>query len=139
MFRITITDIQIEVKKYTKLSDSTSDIIHLNVTPRSSYSKTNSSTGTNPYKYVVKTDLYPYACIRGTSITLNDLEYEPNVEEHRLFIRNNCYSNTGGYRNIVYYRGLGDSNASTWTIETTAQDKNHLYLQIGPCFTSANL
>lgn len=139
LFKVTITDIQIEVRKYTKLSDSTSDIIHLNVTPQSYYSKINPSTGTDPYKYVVKTDLYPNACIRGTSITLNDLEYEPNVEEHRLFIRNNCYSNTGGYRNIVYYRGLGDSNASTWTIETSAQDKNHLYLQIGPCFTSANL
>ena len=108
---------------------------------------------------------YEKAQFRGTSIVINDLEYNPD-SQHRLFIKNissKCLSN-GNPRNIIYYRELptdltnlkvpkdesGNTDGTmtyedynillTWgATDNKYQHKNHLYLYTGPCFTIDNL
>lgn len=99
-------------------------------------------------KYVILSN-YKNACLRGSSLTLNDLEYEPNQEGHRLFIRNTCthYYNPN-YRGKLYYRYLNNSSGSSgsgaskhhdsWTYSTTKY-KNNIFMYTGPCFTKDNL
>ena len=41
-------------------------------------------------------------CIRGTTLTINDLVYKPN-EEHRLYVRNGCYQYNSAYRSKLFY------------------------------------
>ena len=45
---------------------------------------------------------YSNRCIRGTTITINDLVYKPN-EDHRLYIRNGCYQYNSQYRSKLFY------------------------------------
>lgn len=45
---------------------------------------------------------YSNKCIRGTTITINDLVYKPN-EDHRLYIRNGCYQYNSQYRSKLFY------------------------------------
>lgn len=73
--------------------------------------------------------------IRGTSITLNDLVYKPNVEGHRLFVRNNICTHDSINRGKIFYRSLTD--AGSWVLDT--QYLNSLYIFTGPCFTPDNL
>ena len=86
----------------------------------------------NIYKVIGYTD----ARILGTSLTLNDLIYEPE-ESHRLFVQNDAFSsNDIPYRNVIYYRSLTDK--SSWIYDNT-KNKNKLFLYTGPCFTEENL
>ena len=139
LFEFKVSDIDIEISKETSLVNGVegSDIIHVNKTPANRYASISTEVSTRN-KYVI-TSTYNTSRLRGTSITLNDLVYEPNTSGHRLFIRNGCYSYTGSYRNIIYYRGLSSEHRATWKADDTYQHKNHLYLQTGPCFTSDNL
>lgn len=45
---------------------------------------------------------YRNQCIRGTTLTINDLVYKPN-EEHRLYVRNGCYQYNSTYRSKLFY------------------------------------
>ena len=82
-------------------------------------------------------DDYKPSCIRGSSITLNDLVYEPNLEGHRLFIKNNCFTYNNTYRSKIYYRDLSTDKAHSWTLDK--QYLNNIYMFTGPCYTSSNL
>ena len=131
LFEISIDEISFKVTKTSTLfSDSDSDIIYVNKTSPEYYL----DKLTQRYSVLSK---YADARLRGTSITLNDLEYNPTKDGHRLFMRNKCYSSAGAYRNIIYYRSITDK--SSWTNNENYQHKNHLYIQTGPCFTSDNL
>jgi hypothetical protein len=84
---------------------------------------------------------YKLARIRGSSITLNDLVYEPNKEGHRLFMRNNLHVYDSKYRGKLYYRflnGGNDKSHSSWNYNDTKY-LNNLFLYTGPCYTSSNL
>ena len=128
--------VQLDVKNYTisnsgwltmiasKIPKSTSDVI--------STSKTTSWTKKLQHGYAIL-DTYRNARIRGTSLTINDLVYEPNVEGHRLFVRNNCCNSDGDPRNLVYYRSLTDIESWRTKLAGTTY-KNCLYLFTGPCF-----
>lgn len=79
--------------------------------------------------------------IKGTSLTLNDLYYDPDSPNHWLFIKDLgdlCRHNKDTIRNIIYYRSLSDKNSWKAT-DDEYQHKNHLYLFTGPCFTVKNL
>lgn len=79
--------------------------------------------------------------IKGTSLTLNDLYYDPDSLNHWLFIKDLgdlCRHNKDTIRNIIYYRSLSDKNSWKAT-DDEYQHKNHLYLFTGPCFTVKNL
>jgi hypothetical protein len=82
---------------------------------------------------------YKLARIRGSSITLNDLVYEPNKEGHRLFVRNNLYKYDPSLRSKIYYRFLNEGSwHSSWNYNDTKY-LNNLFLYTGPCYTSSNL
>ena len=89
---------------------------------------------------------YLNTCLKGTSITLNDLIYEPNQEGHRLFMRNNLCSFDSYLRGKLFYRYLNiDINGNqhrhdSWRGEQVGnQNINTLYLYTGPCFNKDNL
>lgn len=81
--------------------------------------------------------------IKGTSLTLNDLYYDPESTNHWLFIKDlgelcrHMYDDP--LRDIIYYRSLSESDQNTWKAIDAFQHKNHLYLFTGPCFTENNL
>ena len=131
LFEIIIDEINFKLVKTSEVfSEGDSDIIYVNkVSPDYYLAK-------NTQSYTVQPS-FTSSRLRGTSITINDLEYNPTIDGHRLFIRNKCYSNSGSYRNIIYYRSIKDK--SSWTNAENYQHKNHLYIQTGPCFTSDNL
>jgi hypothetical protein len=91
---------------------------------------------TKPYN--VKQN-YVSQCIKGTSLTLNDLVYINNPNGHRLFVRNGCATYNGEVRNKIYYRILQDEGIhESWKYENT-KHLNNLYLYDGPSFTTTNL
>lgn len=92
-------------------------------------------------KYDIKSE-YQNKCFRGTSITINDLIYDP-YSDHRLFIKNNCWYPTKYSDNnlvsesIIYYRQMGNvvdvnKDHKDWSWEYNTY--NRLYLYSGPCF-----
>lgn len=89
---------------------------------------------------------YTNVTLKGTSITINDLIYEPNVEGHRLFLRNGLYNSNQTIRNKIYYRDVNIPEGKTypekvqdsWLYEGN-EYKNGLYLFTGPCFEPTNL
>ena len=101
------------------------------------------------HKYEVLS-IYQNAQLRGTSLTLNDLYYEPNIDSHRLYIHNGIYRYDAFLRNKLYYRTIIDDETSTdcdskedyeklgITYEQT-KNLNTLFLYTGPCFTENNL
>lgn len=101
------------------------------------------------HKYEVLS-IYQNAQLRGTSLTLNDLYYEPNIDSHRLYIRNGIYRYDAFLRNKLYYRTMIDDETSDncnskedyeklgITYEQT-KNLNTLFLYTGPCFTENNL
>ena len=88
------------------------------------------------HKYQVKSK-YKDACLRETSITLNDLEYQNNKDGHRLFIRDGLYNYDDNLRGKLYYRGTNRDDSTvrgSWIYENT-KNLNTLFLYTGPCFT----
>ena len=83
---------------------------------------------------------YSKSQIRGTSLTLNDLIYEPEANGHRLFVRNNlCVYDSNWYRSKLYYRKWSDSANGDSTWHYNYKYYNSLFLFTGPCFTKDNL
>ena len=84
--------------------------------------------------------LYNYnnARIRGSSITLNDLIYEPNAQGHRLFFRNNLCTYNSALRGKIYYRASDYDNDDNWYYDET-KHLNNLFFFTGPCYTTDNL
>lgn len=89
------------------------------------------------HKYTVK-EKYKNAQIKGTSITLNDLIYEPNQDGHRLFMRNNLWNYDSTLRGKLYYRFWNKgSYDGSWHYESKYY--NNIFLFTGPCFTPDTL
>lgn len=91
------------------------------------------------------TTSYNSQCFRGTTLTINDLVYQPN-DEHRLYIRNGCYQYNSKYRSKLFYGTstvyLVDYKAGKWyNFGNTSGDwsmgdveKNVMYIANGPGF-----
>lgn len=90
-------------------------------------------------KYTVDED-YNNARLRGSSITLNDLAYDPSQDGHRLFMRNGLCVQNPDLRGKLYYRSYGPSDEKnmTWAYDKTKY-LNNLFIYTGPCYTSDNL
>lgn len=82
------------------------------------------------YKYVVIDD-YKNACIADTSITLNDLVYEPNIDGHRLFMKNGLFKYDVNLRGKIYYRQLPLGWNDRWDV---SKYKNNIFMATGPSF-----
>ena len=135
LYEFTLDSINFDITRRAKLATSSESILKTSMTTK--YYET------VDHKYRVL-DTYKDARIRGTSLTLNDLMYEPNVDGHRLFIRNNIYKYDSTYRGKLYYRSLDVNDAevrASWDARRTVanRNKNSLYLFTGPCFITDNL
>ena len=88
-------------------------------------------------RYFVK-DEYSQAQFRGSTITINDLEYDPNPNGHRLFLKQSRYKYDDEFpRGQIYYRKL-EGEKNTWKYSST-KNLNHLYMYTGPCYKVENL
>lgn len=134
-------------ESYSSTEESTS-----NITGYSSTYNTNQKTNrqiistklTSKYSgidnYGVYYVTYPNSCLAGTTLTLNDLEYEPG-EGHRLFVKDSCYKLTD-YNALIFYRTLKQDSgreSNTWiTNESWVYEKTKKYNWLGffcgPCF-----
>ena len=130
LYEIELIGIDLEITRTANIASSSESIIK--TTPTTNYSqKTNKQ-----YKVTLRD-----VCFKGTSVTINDLSYEPNVEGHRLFIKNNNITFDTDPRNAIYYRKLDNGEKETkytWVYSDT-KDKNVLYLHIGPCYVPSKL
>lgn len=142
LYYFKIKQINYKLTRINKLEVDPNDIIINNKTTDYSSFK-NQFYAVNPK--------YNQTRLRGTSITLNDLVYEPSISGHRLFMRNNCAMYNTDYRCKLYYRYL---NNQTWTETKTGdldynidpswkysdtKNLNTLFIMNGPSFTENNL
>ena len=88
--------------------------------------------GDNHYKV---NSWYQDAQLRGTSICLDDLQYDP-YSEHRLYIKQNIKSPDNSLGLYVNYR---ESSSSNYSYDMDTSDQNKLRFYLGPCFTNDNL
>jgi hypothetical protein len=115
------------VTKRGKIANIASDIVNLPLTT------TYSQIYNHEYKVL---DEYDSTRIRGTSLTLNDLVYEPTIDGHRLFVKNGCCVYDPIHRGKLYYRDYEDWDSWRWA---DTKYLNNLYIYTGPCFTQNNL
>ena len=80
------------------------------------------TTADNTYK--IK-DSYKNSRFRYTTLTVNDLMYEPNMSGHRLYVKNNNIVNNSSPSNLIYYRAKKGNWDNTYNV---------LHLFTGPCF-----
>lgn len=128
LYTISPSVVHFNITRQTNLAYSDSDIIHVKTTPTNQYAERNSEK-----KYIVK---YNKARFRGTSLTVNDLVYDPRLNGHRLCVKNGDYISDNSIRPKIYYRSYSDK--ASWKYSSTKL-KNSLYLFTGPCFTINNL
>lgn len=131
LIEITFDSISYELTRKMDLKDLSTGVIKTAQT-----SKYSSISG---YTYTVD-DKYKNACFKGTSLNINDLIYEPNVEGHRLFVKNNLCAYNDTYRGKIYYRFYTEGNKhDSWRYDSDYKYRNVLFLQTGPCFDPNNL
>lgn len=132
LYEISIGYINYILTRSTTLKDISSSIVRTSITRKyiSNFAE----------KYIIESR-YNAARIRGTSLTINDLVYEPNTNGHRLFIKNNCYMYNNTYRGKLYYRSLDFKNdKKSWRYkDDPIKYLNNIFFFTGPCFTEENL
>lgn len=132
LFEFKITKINFTINQISNLELLPETFVHTTITKKYSDIIGNKYTVLEEYK---KTR------IRGSSITINDLTYDPSPDGHRLFIKNDLCSYNSTFRGKLYYRFLNggdDSGHPSWDYNDTKY-LNNLFLYTGPCYTSDNL
>jgi hypothetical protein len=131
LYELTIDNMNIDIIRNAKLSEYQEAVIA--TSPTLNYSSNNMGS---PYKV---DNTFNDSRLRGTSITINDLTYEPNTEGHRLFMKNNLCKYDSAYRGKLYYRDWNNGNVHESWICADTEHLNCLFLYTGPCFTTDNL
>ena len=134
VLRMRIEQVKFSVNQHIVIPEPTEDIVES--TKTSNYFE-HSVRG----KYTLN-DQYKEAAFKYTNITINDLQYAPNSDGHRLYLKNvnySCSSRLGGeisYTGKLYYRSLTNSdkkdNPKEWT--SAYDGYNTLWLYSGPGF-----
>lgn len=119
LYDIELNRVTIRLRKIQDLTEHTNSIVNC--------VKTKNYTNNLGNKYSVKQE-YSGAQLRGTSLTLNDLYYDPSNLQHRLFVREGLVSNDTTLPNKLCFR------KDTGTLDDL--DMNSISLQTGPCFTA---
>lgn len=119
LYDIELKRVTIRLRKIQDLTEHTNSIVNC--------VKTNNYANLLGNKYSVKQE-YSGAQLRGTSLTLNDLYYDPSNLQHRLFVREGLVSNDTTLPNKLCFR------KDTGTLDDL--DMNSISLQTGPCFTA---
>lgn len=103
----------------------------------------NTTTNYSKFEYLTGYSIIPGyedSCIRGSSITLNDLEYIPNKEGHRLFMKDGLCQWNNRTEGVIYYRTLKpEENTSDPTWDCNNYRYNRMFFLVGPSFTVNNL
>lgn len=133
--KLSLQSIKLTLTRNTSIKDYPSDFVP--VKPTEFYaSRIN-------HKYVVNKD-YEQSRLRGTSMTLNDLVYVPNINGHRLFVKDGLCTYDDTHRGKIYYRYYRDVPEdgkyahSSWNYADT-KNLNCLFIYTGPCFITDNL
>lgn len=132
LYKISITPIVIGIDQYTNNYFNSGGITTSVVTTDYADIVNN--------QYVIDSK-YKNACFRGTSMTINDLIYEPVVEGHRLYVKPINLQFCSKYYPVLYYRTLDIDKTNTdtsWAYLDTKY-KNCLFLYTGPSFDASNL
>lgn len=136
VLKLRITSLTVHIEQKSKLESTLSNVFNA--------TKTVNYSNFDRCRYKVDTK-FEKAQFLGTSLTINDLIYEPNATGHRLYVKNGCYRY---YQNKpagqLFYRrhnndGERDHKESSRTWYYDYKDKNTLYIYSGPCFTIKNL
>lgn len=130
LYKLKISRLTVGIARVSSLNSLVKSIIE--VTPTTKYSYY------DQFRYVVN-DEYKDAQIKGTSITLNDLVYNPSPTEHRLFVKRGVCRYVDSRSAKIYYRYLNGieeqkPNHESWNFDDT-QYLNGLCMYLGPCFT----
>lgn len=120
LYCISLTSIDCIIQRRIKISNSVTSVIPVE--------RTDDYFEYSNNKYQVLSNKYPDVVLCGSSITLNDLIYESNINNHRLFLKSTEYKPNDKLGKI-YYRASEDK-----TISDTRY-LNSLSLYTGPCFT----
>lgn len=119
LYKITLETVCYSVERHSYIQHMLDHIINVPITPTNTYSNWNANV------YTVNKD-YRNRCLVNTSITLNDLEYDPSLDGHRLYINSDRYKYCDNPQNRIYYRKDNDGD--------TKSNVNCLYVYTGPCF-----
>lgn len=130
LYKLKISRLTVNIARTSSLKSLAKSIIE--VTPTAKYASY------NYFKYVVNEE-YKGAQIKGTSITLNDLVYNPSPTEHRLFVKRGLCRYVDSLQAKIYYRYLNGieeqkPNHESWNFDDTKY-LNGLCMYLGPCFT----
>ena len=129
LYYIDLTNINYTITKTSKIVNEEKNIITNRQTEQYSYF---------PGEGYEVDSKYKNARFRGTSITINDLEYDPKISGHRLYIKNGSWQYKDVYRGRIFYRSMDKfKDGNQWHLEF--EHYNTLYLMFGPCFTIDNL
>ena len=134
LYKLKISRLTVNIARDSSLSSLAKSIIETTPTTKYAYY--------DYFSYVVNED-YKDARIKGTSITLNDLVYNPSPTEHRLFVKRGLCRYVDEQHAKIYYRYLNgieeqEKNHKSWNFEAT-QYLNGLCMYVGPCFTLETL
>ena len=119
LYKITLETVCYHVERHSYIQHMLDHIINVPITPTNTYSEWDTNV------YIVNED-YLERCLVNTSITLNDLEYDPSLDGHRLYVNSARYKYCNEPQNRIYYRKDNDGD--------TKPDVNCLYVYTGPCF-----
>lgn len=125
IFQVVISDINYTLTKSNDIKNLKENIIH--VQPTTDYY-------THGESYQVK-DKFKQAKLCKSSITLNDLQYDPQKTGHRLYMKDSLYQYNAEYVGKIYYRTLNDFKGEHDSWHFNTWPKNALWFYTGPCFT----
>ena len=123
LYKITLETVFYIVERHSYIHHMLDHVINVPITPTNTYSNWNANVYTVNDKYLNR-------CLVNTSITLNDLEYDPSLDGHRLYVNSARYKYCDDPKNRIYYRKDNDGD--------TKSNVNCLYVYTGPCFMPYN-
>lgn len=138
---VIIKNIPLKITRTLDYTVSASSIVYVPVT--------NNYSDVQNHRYILTSRDYNQARLRGTSIVINDLYFDPLSTGHRLYMRSDRYMyDNDALRAKIYYRSL--NSKETWSFHERDDDGvkrsskdyrtyNNLSLHTGPCATVDNL
>ena len=119
ILRFRIQDFTVKIQKYRGLAEFESDILPVKKT---TYYSQFDSNGDYTIKYTLTGT---NQTLVGSSLVLNDLLYYPEIDGHRLFVRDSMFRSNSS-RFPILYRNNGSNNQD--------QNLNALRTYTGPCY-----
>lgn len=119
VLRFRIQDFTVKIQKYKGVADFESDILQVKKT---TYYSQFDSNGNYDIKYTLTGT---NQTLVGSSLVLNDLLYYPEIDGHRLFVRDSIFR-SNAFRLPILYRNNGSNNQD--------QTLNALRTYTGPCY-----